>query len=345
MNVRKAGFMVLSIAVGLGILAMAVVGHWKQTPYGTLHVNAALLLKVIAFRKIDLFGENKSPREIREISAASRGALQKRPTPVENIRDTTFPGPAGPVPIRIYTPVQQARRPVIIYYHGGGWVMGDLDSHDNICRSLAKKTGGIVVSVGYRLAPEYPFPAAVDDAYAALGWVSEKALFLGGDPAHIVTAGDSAGANLAAAIGLAARDRNGPSICGQVLAYPVTDLSTFDRPSYRDFSQGYYLTRLYMEEFRKRYLPNIEDRFNPHASPLLASNLGNLPPTLVITAGFDVLRDEGEAFAERLRVAGVPVVASHYPGMIHGFLSMDRLFPQAGRATDEIADFVNRLTP
>ena len=257
---------------------------------------------------------------------------------------TPLPARGGAIPIRRYWAEKSTPSPALLYFHGGGWVMGDLDTHDNVCRALARKTGAVVVSVDYRLAPEHPFPAAFDDAYAALAWVARNAGSINADPDRIFVAGDSAGANLAAAICLAARDRKGPAICGQALAYPATDLSSFDRPSCRHFAEGYYLTLPYMEKFRRRYLPRIEDRANPYASPLLAPDLKGLPPALVITAGFDVLRDEGEAFAHGLRNAGVSVTATRYDDMIHGFLSMDRLFSsQSERAYDEIAGFVRRL--
>ena len=340
--------MILKIFVFLLLIASAAafltVRAWRRTPHGRLDTRVAILLKVVALRKVDLFGEGRSPDEIRQFSKKNGAALKGRHDWAGEIRDETIVGGGGVVPIRRYSSGKETPVPIVIYFHGGGWVMGDLDTHDNVCRLLAKKTGAMVISVDYRLAPEHPFPAAFDDAYTALEWVAQNAGAMGGDPDRIFVAGDSAGANLAAAICLAARDRKGPAICGQALAYPATDLSTFDRSSYQNFAEGYYLTRTYMKEFRNRYLPEIEDRSKPYASPLLASNLDHLPPALIITAQFDVLRDEGDAFAGRLGAAGVPVLASRYNGMIHGFLSMDRLLPQAGRATDEIADFVHRLS-
>lgn len=337
MTIRKVSLISVLIIFGLVVIGTAVVNSWKQTPYGTLHTNAALLLKVIEFRNIDLFGENKTPKEIRETSASSRGILQKEPTPIDQIIDTTFPGPTGPVPIRIYTPRQQADLPVIIYYRGGGWVIGNLDSHDNICRSLSKKTRWIVVSVDYRLAPEHPFPAAADDAYAALIWVSQNAISFNGDPTRLITVGDSAGGNLAAAVTLMARDRRGPKICAQVLIYPVTNIADMNTDSYRQLADGFYLTKRYMEKFRSMYLPRPQDWRTPYASPLLATNLEDLPPALVLTAELDILRDEGEAYALKLRNSGVPAIHIRYQGMIHGFVGMDRLFDESYQAIEDIS--------
>ncbi|MBI9082014.1 MAG: alpha/beta hydrolase [Desulfobacterales bacterium] len=340
--------MIVEIVVFLLLIASVVafltVRAWTHTPHGRLDTRAAILLKVLDLRKVDLFGENRTPDEIRQFSKKNGAPLKTHPDWAGEIRDETIAGKEGAIPIRRYWTEKNSPSPVLLYFHGGGWVMGDLDTHDNICRALAQKTGAVVVAVDYRLAPEHPFPAAFDDAYATLEWAAQNAVAMGGDPNRIFVAGDSAGANLAATVSLAARDRKGPAICGQALAYPATDLSSFDRPSCRYFAAGYYLTLEYMEEFRNRYLPRIEDRTDPYASPLLALDLKNLPPALVITAGFDMLRDEGEAFADGLRNSGVPVTATRYDGMIHGFLSMDRLFPQAGRATDGIADFVRSLS-
>ena len=343
MTNRKVCLISVLIIFGLVVIGTAVVNSWKQTPYGTLHTNAALLLKVIDLRNIDLFGENKTLTEIRKTSAESRGLLQRKPTPIEKVIDTTFPGPAGPVPVRIYIPRQQTDLPVIIYYRGGGWVVGDLNSHDNICRSLSKKTRWIVVSVDYRLAPEHPFPAAVDDAYAALKWVSHNAASFNGDPTRLITIGDSAGGNLAAAVSLLARDRRGPKISAQVLIYPVTNIADMNTDSYRQFADGFYLTKRYMEKFRSMYLPMQHNWQNPYASPLLASNLEDLPPALILTAEFDILRDEGKAYAMKLKKSGVPTTHIRYQGMIHGFVGMDRLFDASDNAIEDIFTYLQAI--
>ncbi len=247
---------------------------------------------------------------------------------VENRR---IPGPAGEIPVRIYTPEAKGPLPVLAFFHGGGWVIGSLDSHDALCRTLARAVPAIVVAVDYRLAPEHPFPAGVEDSYAALCWIAENAATFGGDPARLAVGGDSAGGNLSAAITLLARERGGPTIVHQLLIYPVTDLRG-DSASIRENAEGYFLTRGLMIWFGNHYIA-AEHKLLPHASPLLAPDLGGLPPATVITAEFDPLRDEGEAYAARLREYGVPVESTRYDGMIHGFITMPML-RQAGEAID-----------
>ena len=227
-----------------------------------------------------------------------------------------------------------------MYFHGGGWVIGDLDTHDVVCHAIARRAGAVVVSVDYRLAPEHKFPAAVVDCYAATEWVSANAERVGIDPARISVGGDSAGGNLAAVVCLKSRDENGPRIALQVLVYPVTDLSSFATGSYGEFAEDHYLTRSLMEWFRGYYLSSTEDARNPHASPLLAASLSDLPPALVITAECDPLRDEGEAYAKRLEQAGVPVTCMRYAGMIHPFFSMSGAIPRAFDALQQVAEAV-----
>ena len=326
---------------GTGFSGFFLVNTWRHTPYGLLHPNAAILLKFIKIRGMDLFADNHTPSEIRQIRAKSDWLVQKKPAPVARVKESFLPGPDGPVPVRIYSPSQDMILPVIIYYHGGGWMMGSLDSHDNVCRSLSNKIGAIVISVDYRLAPENPFPAALNDAYAALLWVSQKAATLNADPSKIVVAGDSAGGNLAAAVSMMARDKKGPFIAAQVLIYPVTNIASMATQSYARFANGFFLTKSYMAQFRSMYLADVKDRDNVYASPLLSENLSGLAPAIVLTAEFDPLRDEGERYAEKLKQAGVPVSRIRFKGMIHGFVSMDRLFNDAGLAVDRIAVFLN----
>lgn len=331
------------IATFLIIAGIGLVNSLKYTEHGTLHINAAILLKYIELSKTDLFADGKTPAEIRVVSATGGSILKGKPTPVEHIRDTTFPGPAGLVPIRIYTPQTQTKVPVIIYFHGGGWVIGSLDSHDNLCRSLATKSSSIVISVDYRLAPEHAYPAAIEDAYAALLWTYKNAATINGDSARILVLGDSAGGNLAAAVALMARDKNGPDIYAQILIYPAVNLAEFNTESHRKFGKGFYLTKRYMEKFRSLYLPQTKDWKDIYVSPLLAGSLINLPPAMVLTAELDVLRTEGEAYALRLKNAGVPTRNKRYLGMIHGFVNMDRLFGQSEIAIDDISDFIREL--
>ena len=267
-------------------------------------------------------------------SLAAMASLQGEPQSVAQIVDRHAPGPAGDVPVRLYTPAGQAPFPALVYYHGGGWVLGGLDTHDGVCRQMASSAGCLVLSVDYRLAPEHKFPAAAEDAYAALQWVATNADGLGVDPARIAIGGDSAGGNLAAVVALMARDRGTPAVAFQLLVYPVTD-SACDTASYRDNADGYFLTKDAMLWFWNHYTRDAADRRNPYAAPLKAQDLRGLPPALVMTAEFDPLRDEGEAYAARLREAGVPVQLTRYHGMIHGFFGMSALLDQAKEAIQE----------
>ncbi len=261
-------------------------------------------------------------------------ALGGEPESIVRIENRTVPGPAGQIPVRIYTPVGTAPFPVLVYFHGGGWVIGNLDTHDGICRSLANRVGCLVVSVDYRLAPEHTFPAAPEDCYAATRWLAEHAGSLGGDKGRIAVGGDSAGGNLAAVVALMARDRGGPKLAFQLLVYPATD-TDFETRSYRENSEGYFLTRADMVWFWNHYAPRDEDRRNPYAAPLRAASLRGLPPALVITAEFDPLCDDGNAYAARLREDGVPVRLSQQDGLIHGFFQMGAVIDRGRASVDE----------
>jgi acetyl esterase len=261
---------------------------------------------------------DSDPQELR----ALYGALRP-PASIElaHIEDRTIPGPAGDLPVRIYRPAGDAPKPTIVYYHGGGWVIGGLDTHDGACRALADAADAVVVSVDYRLAPEHPFPAPLEDAVAALQWVHDHASEIGGDPARIAVAGDSAGGNLAAVVAHEARDAGGPGLCFQLLIYPVTDYE-FDSASMHENAEGYFLTRAAMQWFYSHYLTDPAHGADPRVSPRRASNLAGLPPAFVITAEFDPLRDQGVAYADAMRAAGTPVAGRTYDGMFHGFVSM-----------------------
>ena len=261
-------------------------------------------------------------------------ALAGEPESIARVENRTVPGSAGEIPVRIYTPVGTAPFPVLVYFHGGGWVIGNLDTHDGICRSLANRVGCLVVSVDYRLAPEHRFPAAPEDCYAATRWLAEHAGSLGGDKGRIAVGGDSAGGNLAAVVALMARDRGGPKLAFQLLVYPATD-TDFETRSYRENSEGYFLTRADMVWFWNHYAPRDEDRRNPYAAPLRAASLRGLPPALVITAEFDPLCDDGNAYAGRLREDGVPVRLSQQDGLIHGFFQMGAVIDRGRASVDE----------
>ncbi len=252
------------------------------------------------------------------------------------IADRTIPGPAGTVPVRVYTPVGRAPFPLVVYFHGGGWVLGSLETHDSICRQLAAAAQAVVMSVGYRLAPEYRYPAAIHDCYAALVWAAANAGVLGIDALRIALAGDSAGGNLACVVAMMARDRGGPAVCFQLLVYPVTNYA-FDTPSYRENANGYLLEKEAMMWFWSHYLPSPVHGEEPYASPLRAPDLHGLPSALIITAEYDPLRDEGEAYGRRLAEARVPVRMHRYQGMIHGFLGMSPVWEQAKAAMAESA--------
>jgi acetyl esterase len=277
--------------------------------------------------------------EARRLAAEALKPDEGEPEPVGTIRDLRIPGPVGEIPVRVYTPEGNGPFPGLVYFHGGGWVLCDLDTHDVVCRAIARRAPAVVVAVDYRLAPEHKFPAAVEDAFAATRWVSQNATRLNIDRRRIAVGGDSAGGNISAVVSLKSR-QSGPNIALQVLVYPVTNLSSFDTTSYREFAEGYHLTRSEMEWFRREYLSNPEQAADPDASPLLAPDVSGAPPALVITAECDLLRDEGEAYAERLRQEGVPLTLTRYPGMIHPFFSLSGAIRDAVKALDQVADAI-----
>lgn len=230
---------------------------------------------------------------------------------------------------------------MLAYFHGGGFVLGLNSGHDWVARWLAHETGCLVGLVDYRLAPEAPFPAAPEDCFRAVQWMSEQATHIGGRAETLAVAGDSAGGNLAAVVALMARERGGPHLAHQILLYPVTDYAC-DTPSYEENSEGYLLTREFMRWFWKHYLPEPEAGDDPYASPLRTENLTGLPPATVLTAEYDPLRDEGEAYAGRLIAAGVPTQLTRYSGMIHGFFTMPNLFEQTTAALEQCGEALRR---
>lgn len=249
---------------------------------------------------------------------------------MHEVRELRVAGDAGELDARLYRPLDQERLPLLVFFHGGGFIMGTLDTHDYLCRALASQTGAVVVSVAYRLAPEAAFPAAPLDCYAATCWLVEHAAELGIDGSRLALAGDSAGGNLALAVSRLASQRQGPKIRHQCLFYPVLDAAC-DSPSYRDFAEGYMLTAAMMRWFWSLYGAGASLVDEPLASPLRAQDLGDLPPTTLITAGFDPLRDEGEAFARRLQASAVPVRLQRCEGMIHGFISLSPFVERAAQ--------------
>lgn len=257
---------------------------------------------------------------------------------VAAVADRTIPGPHGEIPVRIYHPHAQgsALLPCLVYFHGGGWVIGTPDTTEAVCKAVANRAGCVVVSVDYRLAPEHPFPVPLDDCYAAAEWVAVNGAEIGVDRTRLAVGGDSAGGNLAAAVCLKARGNSFPEFRMQLLVYPVTN-HDYSTESYAANGEGYLLTRAMMEWFWDQYLGSPEDGKNPLASPLRAATLDRLPPALVITAEFDPLRDEGEAYAKALADAGVKVSHKRYDGQIHAFWQMLAVFPAASEAADQAA--------
>jgi acetyl esterase len=280
-----------------------------------------LLLRLFALApKPEL--QTLSPTEAR-VELASRAKSVAGPAlPIARVEALEIPGPAGPIQARLYAPEQREHPPLLIYFHGGGWVRGDLDSHDNVCRFLAREADLNVLSVDYRLAPENPFPAAVEDALASFLFAAQNVGDLGADPDTTpAVGGDSAGGNLAAVTAQLAVAEGGPEPAFSLLIYPATDFSQ-KRRSYELFGDGFLLPERETDWYRSHYLADESAALDPRASPLLADDLSGQPPTYVVTAGFDVLRDEGEEYAKRLRAAGVPVAVRRHPGLMHAFANM-----------------------
>ena len=306
-----------------------------------VHPEAQQLLDALAQEGLPPFEELTVPAA----RAAAQGFLQLQGDAVDvaSVVNRSLPGPAGEIPIRVYTPrgVEAGALPAVVYFHGGGWVIGDLEVVDKPCRQLAASSGAVVVSVDYRLAPEHRYPAAFDDCYAATAWVAEHADEVGVDPARVAVAGDSAGGNLAAAVAIAARDRSGPALAAQLLIYPVTDFK-FDTASYRDNAEGYLLNKASIQWFWAHYLGAQDLTKDPYACPARADNLVGLPPAYVATCEYDPLRDEGEAYARRLEEAGVPVTARRFDGMLHGFLWSLAVIPSGQPILDDLADVLRR---
>ena len=275
-----------------------------------------------------------------EVAEARQAILQlfqvENPEPVAKVEDRTIPTPTGDLPIRLYTPEGDGPLPVLVFFHGGGWVVGNLESHDATCRALANAAGCITLAVDYRLAPEHKFPAAPEDCYEATKWAVLNAAALGGDPQRVAVGGDSAGGNLAAAVALMSGDRGAPSLAYQLLLYPVTNHS-FETESCKQNGEDYLLTKDSMVWFWDHYLENDEAGNAPYASPLQAKYVNSPPPGLVITAEFDPLRDEGEAYGKRLQDAGADIKISRYDGTIHGFFSFFHLDAQK-KALAEVAE-------
>lgn len=290
--------------------------------------------------------ETLTAPEARAYYAQARFATNPEPPELARVAPLAIPAPHGTIPARIYVPkqprLQSGLAPALVFFHGGGWVIGDLDSHDVACRQLADAGALVVISVDYRLAPEHKFPAAADDAITATQWISANARELGIDASRLSIGGDSAGGNLTAVVALAARDAGGPAIAGQVLIYPATDFA-MTHGSHREPETSVLLTHSVIRWFRDHYLNGTTDIHDWRASPARAQNLAGLPPAYVLTAGADPLRDEGDEYAARLKQAGVPVAYKHFPGQFHGFFTMGKLLQQANVAVGEIGAWLKGL--
>jgi acetyl esterase len=285
----------------------------------------------------------KTPRQAREEFRAWCEIADPKVVPIGKAEDVEAEGPQGAIKLRLYTPVAPGATtlPAIVYFHGGGFVLGDLDCYDTLCRTLANESGCRVVSVDYRLAPEHPFPAAVEDSFAALKWVEANATTLAIDPNRVVVAGDSAGGNLAAVMCLLAKDnKDNPKIVFQLLIYPPTNLGGVS--SLRSFASGYLSDRRSIDWFQSHYVPKDADPNDPRLSPLAAKDASRLPPAYIVTAGLDLLREEDVAYAEKLKQAGVAVTLVDYPTMIHGFFAMSGVIPLASEAITAAARAVKQ---
>jgi acetyl esterase len=290
--------------------------------------------------------ETVSPTEARELYLKARFVSNPEPPELKSVRPLAIPAPHGSIPARLYKPLRlreaNGLAPCLVFFHGGGFVIGNLDSHDVVCRKLADEGQLIVIAVDYRLAPEHKFPAGVEDVVTATKWIADNARELGIDASRLSVGGDSAGGNLAAVVAISARDGNGPAIAGQVLIYPGTDFA-MTHPSHSEPETSILLTHSVIRWFRDNYLNGAADVDDWRASPARVKSLTGLPPAYVLTAGADPLRDEGDEYAKRLKEAGVPVTYRTFPGQFHGFFTMGKLLQQANVAAREIGDWLKAL--
>ncbi len=311
----------------------------------TLDPDAALVFKAFQEAGRPAY-ETLTPAEAREYYRQARFVTNPEPPLLKSVAPLAIHAAEGIIPARIYTPMtlrqSNGLAPSLVFFHGGGWVIGDLDTHDVVCRKLADEGQLIVISVDYRRAPEYKFPAAVDDAIAATAWIADHARELGVDAGRLCVGGDSAGGNLAAVVAIAARESKSPSIAGQVLVYPATDFA-MTHPSHREPETSILLTHTVIRWFRDHYLNVAADADDWRASPARLETLAGLPPAYVLTAGADPLRDEGEEYARRLDQAGVAVTYRTFPGQFHGFFTMGKLLDQANVAARDIGAWLQAL--
>ncbi|MGH4050060.1 MAG: alpha/beta hydrolase [Clostridium sp.] len=339
---KKKIFWLFSILIlSITIYSYFYIKHLTTTTYGKVDTIFCVMLKLgKCFNPISL--ENKSIYEIRASLHDSIAMWSSKPISFANIKNREVKTSLGQVPVRIYTPDKGNNFPIIIYSHGGSWVSGNLDDYENVCRKLSKQSKAIVVSVNYRLAPEYSFPAGLNDVYNVFLWASKNAESINGNSNLICLVGDSAGANLSAVVSQMTRDKVGPHVTSQVLIYPSTNISELNTKSWQYFGIDYNLNRDNCYDFISLYAPILEDRKNEYASPLLSKSFKDLPNTLIITAQFDPLRDEGEAYGNKLRQTGIDVVFRRYNGVTHGFITMDKITKKADQAIIEISSYLQK---
>ena len=339
MKKKKTLWLFSTFALIVIIYSSILIKNFDSSSYGRLDTIFGVMSKVEKyFNPISLKG--KSIYEIRTSLHKATTIWSSNPIPFSNIKNMLIKTPSHKVPVRIYTPDNSNKLPIIIYSHGGSWISGNIDEYDNVCRKLSKNSKAIVVSVNYRLAPEDPFPAGLNDVYNVLQWVYKNAKIINGDSSRICVAGDSAGANLSAVVSQMARDKAGPHIISQVLIYPSTNIYQLNTKSWSDFGMQYNLTKENSNKFISLYTPTVVERKSEYASPLLSKNFKDLPDTLIITAEFDPLRDEGEAYGNKLKEAGVNVITSRYSGVTHGFVSMGKITNKSDEALTEISLYI-----
>lgn len=327
--------MLWNVLILLALLTYVFIQYIRKTPFGLLDTRVAIALKILPQKDGVLTPDQMRLELTKAVSKfGSRITVKKTENKIIEINGRG-------IPVRIYSDHEGTDLPIFVFYHGGGWVTGDLDTHDSVCRQIAKNTKTLVVSVDYRLAPEHPYPEPLEDAYDALLWISQYGDTIGGDQSNIILGGDSAGGNLAAAVVLKARNENGPKIKAQVLIYPVIQLASLDTESYSNFRSGYFLTKKKMEDYIKYYVPDERMRSEAYVSPIMAKNFADLPPTLILTAAFDPLRDEGEAYGEKLKEAGVVTTIIRYKGTIHGFFGMPVLGKSSEKAMVDLKSYID----
>ncbi|HEY8889305.1 MAG TPA: alpha/beta hydrolase [Clostridium sp.] len=341
MKTKKIILIFSVVVLIIAICAYLIIKDFTATNYGKLDTKFGVMSKITNyFNPISLKG--KSINEIRVILNKNATRWSSKPLPFSNIKNMNINTDTNKVPVRIYTPENGNVNnfPIIIYSHGGSFISGNIDVYDNVCRKLSKNSNAIVVSVNYRLAPENPFPAGLNDVYNVLQWVYKNAKSIKGDSSRICVAGDSAGGNLSAVVSQMARDKDGPNITCEVLIYPSTNIYKLNTKSWSHFGMDYNYTKENAEKFLSLYLPKLEDRKNKYASPLLSYNFKDLPDTLIITAEFDPLRDECESYGNKLILEGVDVVSTQYRGVTHGFITMDKITYKADEALIEISIYL-----